>query len=299
MVPRCLDKARSLLAWSVFALAACQSTPVVPPSAPEASASVVVDDARGGRLYDKWYAELDLGFVPGSVGGPRGNGTLEDGRGEVMLDDGHGYRLKNLFGWDLRGADGIYGPRYQNKPYVRAVNLLADERSVEELAVWLEHGDQDLPRLGAVMSPQAIEDLAAFIVAVRTGVLPRPDQLWDLSETAPANYVLRPGADMQRGAVQITERCGCHGPTGQEITIDGEHSLGSYGRAKAYEAWFKVLNGHPGSTMGRELDLSGDGEGAVQLLDILAALCDRERYPANEGAADVGDDDPRCGAYLR
>jgi hypothetical protein len=291
--------AAAFLAFSSTTSACGASTRVVPDDAQSGSA-VALDDARGGRLYDKWYAELNVEFVPGSVGGPHGDGTLDDGLGEVMLDDGHGYRLKNLFGWDLRGTEGIYGPRHQDKPWVRPINLLTDDRSIEELADWLERGDEGVPRLGGVVPREAIDEVAAFIVGVRTGALPRPDEVWTLSETAPGNYVLRPGAHPDRGARRLADRCGCHGPSGLEITIDDELSLGAYARTKGYEAWFKVLNGHPGSSMGRELDISpGNTGGAGQILDILAALCDRDRYPPKTPGADVADDDPRCGDYLR
>jgi hypothetical protein len=290
-----------VLAMATATHACGASAVVVPPEGSEAGAVTALDDARGGRLYDKWYAELDVDFVPGSSGGPHGNGTLDDGHGRVMLDDGHGYRLKNLFGWDLRGADGIYGPRYQNKPYVRAIDLLSDERSPEALADWLERGDDDIPRMGDVLSRASIEEIAGFIVAVRSGALPRPDEIWALSETAPGHYVLASGASPERGATQIAERCGCHGATGLEIAIDEELSLGSYARMKGYEAWLKVLNGHPGSAMGRELDIGiGSGSaGSGQILDLLAALCDRNDWPPLTPEADVPDGDPRCGPYLR
>ena len=42
---------------------------------------------------------------------------------------GHDYRLKNLFGRDLRGGQGIYGASYQKKPYVLAQNLLEGTRT--------------------------------------------------------------------------------------------------------------------------------------------------------------------------
>jgi hypothetical protein len=294
-----------LLSTLLPAAVACHSgaTGISTAAAPEGAGTapaVVLDDARGGRLYDKWYAELDVGFVPGHTGGPRGDGTLVDGRGEVVPDDGHGYRLKNLFGWDLRGPDGIYGPRHQNKPWVRARNLLEEDRPAEAIATWLEHGDDTVPRFGDVLPREALDEVAAFVVGVRTGALPRPDEIWDLSDRAPQHYTLRPGAAVERGHERIAAACGCHGPTGLDVTLDGETSLGEYTRAKAYEAWFKILNGHPGTEMAREIDFGRDGHtGATQILEILAALCDRGRYPPMTAERDVPDDDPRCGPYLR
>ena len=53
----------------------------------------------GGRLFDNWYAELGLEFVPDDPatpaldgkGGPFGNGTLPDSEGAPLANAGHGY----------------------------------------------------------------------------------------------------------------------------------------------------------------------------------------------------------------
>ena len=98
------------------------------------------------------------------------------------------------------------------------------------------------------------------------------------------------------------DRCSeCHGADGSEIPIDdGEYTLGTHARQKAYEDWSKILNGQPGEEMGRQV-VGADGRAMAQeILDLLAALCDRTRFP--RGAAtgdDVADGDPRCHAYLR
>jgi mono/diheme cytochrome c family protein len=137
---------------------------------------------------------------------------------------------------------------------------------------------------------------------VRDGALPHPDRIFELRAGSPGNYALRPGGDPARGKRIIAERCaGCHGADGTELTFDGgEFSLGSHARQKAYEDWLKIMNGQPGSTMGRQLRGASGEEMAKELLDILAALCDRAAFP--RGAAtgkDVADADPRCGVYLR
>jgi hypothetical protein len=281
------------------------TTAPVYPATPEIGAPPVVadtpiDDAHGGRLYDAWYTELASEFEPRRKGGPHGDGTLDTATGSVLPDEGHGYRLKNLFGWDLRGSDGIYGPQYQNRADVRGVNLLADSRTVEELEQWLARGDDELPALGPVIPAADLHALAVFIDRVRTGELPHPDRIWTLSTTAPNNYVLNPGGDAARGKTLFADACaGCHGPRGEKIVIDEVASLGAFSRTKAYEGWFKMLNGHPGSPMERELAFSTGTEGASQIRDLLAALCDRQAFPALAGQTDVPDGDPRCGAYLR
>ena len=127
----------------------------------------------------------------------------------------------------------------------------------------------------------------------------------DLFVTIPATPTKNP---LEGNAEAITAgmgayrvRCAdCHGPDGTGMTFDdGEYTLGSHARQKAYEDWFKILNGQPGTDMDRQV--TGDARAMTQQIqDILAALCDRTKYPATGAkAGDVPDGDPRCGAYLR
>lgn len=267
------------------------------------------DDGRGGRLFDRFFAKTtftpDDKKTPGQAdgqGGPFGNGTLALADGKPLLNDvGHDYRLKNFFGWDLRGQEGIAGPRYQNKPGIVATNLLITQRPAEDLKAWITRGSDVLPAYGSVLSAEEIESLIDFIVATRDGRLPRPEAIWALSEGTPGNYRLNAGADVARGHELYADKCsGCHGDDGTRISFDGgEYSLGSHARQKAYEDWFKIVNGQPGTKMVRFVE--GDGKAmAQQTLDLLAALCDRTKYP--RGAAtgtEVPDGDPRCGSYLK
>jgi hypothetical protein len=273
------------------------------------------DLAKGGRYFDKWYGdsryagafEPDSSDTPGVAdgsGGPSADGTLPDGGGALMLNDaGHAYRLKNFFGWDLRGASGVYGPEHQDKSYVLPVDLMADTRSASELAAWFAAGGDGLPALGDVLTDGELADLAAFVVAMRTGRLAQASQIWDLSTTAPKSYTLRPGGDADAGHAAFASTCAaCHGADGTSLLIEhGEFTLGSFSRQNAYEGWMKVLNGHPGSIMGPQVpaELTG-AEQARWILDLQAALCDRTAYPATGASeADVPDGDPRCGDYLR
>ena len=215
---------------------------------------------------------------------------------------GHDYRLKNLFGRDLRGGQGIYGASYQKKPYVLAQNLLEGTRTEQQLIDWLKRGDAEVPAYGSVLDDRDLADLAAFIVSVREHRLPRPDDIFTLDEAAPKNYRLLPGADPERGAKVIRERCtGCHGPSGTKFAIDDTESIGSISRSSAYEIWFKIVSGQPGSNMKSQL-LARDGDGSKKaklVLDVLAALCDRTRFPKRDAGEDVPDGDARCGTYLR
>jgi len=273
---------RSVVATCALGMLACSpaSKPAVATAGsaetPEAAAPAKADDARGGRLFDRWTAEAQVESAQGAV------------------------RLKNLFGWDMRGAEGVYGPKYQNKSGVSSRNLLATAQSEDELVAWLSAGDDEVPALGEHLDDEALRDLAAFIAMMQRGDLPGPDAFFTLSEDAPKNYVLVAGADATAGHTLYADACGhCHGDDGTDIPIDETLSLGAFMRTKAYEGWFKILNGHPGSSMGREIEFSSADDAATQTLGIMAALCDRTTYPVLDGQEDVADGDLRCGAYLR
>ncbi len=271
------------------------------------------DPFRGGRLYDNFYTENErVGFRPDDAesaaldgdGGPLGDGTLRDGAGEVLDNSlGHAYRMKNFFGWDLRGQDGVYGPRYQDKAYVAPVNLIAGDLTRESVAQLLVEGAVGTPAYGDVMFEDDLGDVVALIMAVREHDLPRPDDIWELDASAPNGYVLLPGGSAAAGHRAIGSSCGgCHGADGTAILFDdGEFSLGSLSRGSAYEVWFKIIAGNPGTVMGSQVPAGAPWATQAQLvLDVLAALCDQQEYP--RGAAtepDVAASDPRCAGYLR
>jgi hypothetical protein len=274
------------------------------------AASPAPDDARGGRLYDNWLREkgVDKTFTPDSsktpeldgVGGPNGNGTLNDAQGKAQPNTGHDYRLKNWFGWDLRGKDGVYGADYQKKSFVLAANLLTDTRSPAALREWFEKGGEGLPALGAVLDARDLDDLVAFVVKTRAKELVTPEAVFKLDKTAPKGFVLNGGGDAARGKRAFAERCAkCHGEDGRKLAIDDVESVGTISRSSGYEIWFKIAHGQPGSPMGRQLTETGGAAQAQAVLDLFAALCDRNAYPALAGGKDVPDGDVRCGGYLR
>ncbi len=265
----------------------------------------------GGRLFDNWYAELGLEFVPDDPatpaldgkGGPFGNGTLPNCEGAPMPNDGHGYRLKNLFGWDLRGGDGIYGERFLNKTHVLLPDLLKNTETRETWIARLTKGEDAIPAYGKVLSAEQIDALVTFLLSIRDGALPQPADIFVLTSKEQGNYSLVAGANVARGHEVFAQTCArCHGADGAKWPVeDGKYSVGSIARQKAYETWLKVLNGQPGSKMHAQIDHSLTREQkAFAVRDLLAALCDSARYPKGPGSEpEVGESDPRCGSYLR
>jgi mono/diheme cytochrome c family protein len=295
---------RALLLTLLFT--ACKSAGDAPSAGPAASS---VDDALGGRLFDRWA--LDETFVaddektPGVAdgrGGPFGDGTLPGPGGAPVLNAGHGYRLKNVFGWDLRGASGIYGPAAQNKPFVSKRDLLAGTESEDALFEELSKGSADVFALSPVLKEHELRAIARFVHRVRSGELPRPEQIWTLKPGSKGHYVLNDGADPARGKKLFEDRCvECHGELGiDEPIAGGAHSVGTISRQSAYEIWIKLLNGQPGTDMKRQVKGASAQEMAQEILDLLAAFCDRTAFPKGTATSDdVADGDPRCGVYLR
>jgi len=269
------------------------------------------DDARrlGGRLFDKFWTELNVEFVPDDAntpepdgtGGPFGNGTLPDAAGKPMLNPGHNYRLENLLGWDLHGQAGIAGKRFEGNHCVLLPDLLKNSDPRADWVARITHGEDAIPAYGSVLTSTQIEAVVDFLLGVRDGTLPQPDDLFTLDTQVAGLYRLSAKGDAQRGHALFERTCkGCHGSDGTAITLDDKHSLGTFLRMNASEAWLKVLNGDPGSTMGPQLSVAASrDELTTQLQDLLAAGCDRTRYPKGKASEDVADDDARCGAHLK
>jgi mono/diheme cytochrome c family protein len=267
--------------------------------------------AYGGRLFDNWYEEMGVDFVPDDPatpeadgrGGPNGNGTLNDVNGNPLLNTGHDYRFKNLFGWDLLANEGIYGAAHQAKDFVLPVGPGNDN---EPIPIWLERiakGWNGLPAYGSVLSAAQIASLVDYMLAMRAGIIPGPDYLWDLSSESPKGYVMKSGGSARRGDFYYEYNCAsCHGDDGTKILFDGgTQSLGQHARYYGYAVALVTMNGEPASNMGPQLAPRVKTKRQAQmLLDLVAALCDRTRYGV--GAAtdpDVPDGDIRCGEYLR
>jgi hypothetical protein len=265
----------------------------------------------GGRLFDDPWSELALDFVPDDAkteqldgkGGPIGNGTLPDEQGKPMPNAGHDYRLINLLGSDLHGAMGIAGKAYQNASCVLLPDLLKNTDSREVWLARLTRGEDAIPAYASVLSASQLAALSDFLLAMRDGALPRADDVFTLDEKSPGFYRLNEGGDAARGQALIENKCKrCHGADGTSFELaEGKHSLGTFLRARASDAWLKILVGNAGSTMGPQLDKNAPRAVLAQeLRDIFAAGCDRARFPRGKASQpDVPNDDARCGAYLK
>jgi len=270
----------------------------------------VVDSGLGGRLFDNWYRELDSDFIPDDEttpepdgeGGPNGDGTLNNADGKRILNTGHQYRFKNLFGWDLLGNAGIYGRDHQKKPFVLVSGPASRHESREVWIQRLSQGQGGIPSYSDVLTGKQIAAIVDFMLDLRDGEIPARGEIWQLSMEAPDGFVLMDGGNAERGLEIYKERCAnCHGADGTAIPFNnGEQNLGLHARYYGYAVAMKILSGDPGTNMYAQLDGLIREQKVQYLKDLLAALCDRELFP--RGAAtdpEVPDGDPRCGGYLK
>lgn len=244
-------------------------------------ASQSLASTRGGLLYDNWAKTLKKETPE----------TMKDDKGNVIPNSGHDFRCKNCHAWDYKGKDGIYGPKYQNKPYVSKVNLAKESKThtIRQLAkaIKLGHG-KEMPVYKDHISDEDIKHLATFLVAKLTNT----DEIFSLSEKSSTKYVLNDVSEKEkeRGFRLYNASCeSCHGSDGTKVMIDEAYTLGSHSRQKAYEDHHKMKFGNPGTEM------EGYYDSEKNILAILGAICNSKDFPAGGSKANKDKEKDGCG----
>jgi thiosulfate dehydrogenase len=179
--------------------------------------------ARGGRLYDKWFAVIGADKPtdthkawPASNTKKKGNAT---------------WRCKSCHGWDLRGKDGAYasGSYKTGIPGIRKYDG-GDPAEIVAIVKDNMHG------LG--MIPDAdLADLALFVTKGQVDM------------TKYINPDKSINGDAGKGAAYYNTLCaGCHGKNGDKPK-DMEKSLGEVVSGNPWEGLHKILNGQPDEAM--------------------------------------------------
>lgn len=262
-----------LAAISLFSVG-CGSDPTV--------ATATADQARGGQLYDKWITVKTVTLPT----------TMTDKTGATITNTAvHDFRCKNCHGWDYKGTAGLYGPTYQNKAYAAAVNFVGTTKTEAQLADTIKNGGTGMPAFGAQLTDTDIADLTKFL---KEGVYDTSSYI-TLDATKAKKYVLAAGASASAGDTLFASKCaGCHGATGETLQLDsGTLNVGSHTRQNAYEDNHKIKFGHPGSIMGSITTTT------TEIRDILAALCNRTKYPSGLSGDDATKESSGCGSYYQ
>jgi thiosulfate dehydrogenase len=180
--------------------------------------------ARGGLLYDKWYAIADSG--PPKVTHPSYPAEgKKKGRGT--------WRCKECHGWDYNGKDGAYakGSHFTGIKGIRG----AVGKSTEAIIALLK--DSTHQYTGDMMNDDHFRDLALFV---------------SRGQVDTSKYIAATGevnGNQEKGAGYYNTICAkCHGRDGRKIQ-DMEETVGKVAVTNPWEGLHKIRNGHPASEM--------------------------------------------------
>lgn len=191
-------------------------------AAPMARAADEGSIARGGRLYDKWYAVT-------RQEAPKESHPLYPKEGKYAEKPGSNWRCKECHGWDGKGADGAYGSG-KHFSGIKGINGMqgGDPAEVVKLLKAPAHGYEGF------LSEADLGDLANFVVFGGYG--------YD-AYVADGKIV---GDVANGGQVYRTICANCHGADGK---LPKEMPpLGSL-VGNPWELMHKVLNGQPNEVM--------------------------------------------------
>lgn len=200
------------------------SAAVLAASAPIAAAEVESAMSRGGRLYDKWFAE-------NKTTKPGDDHPAYPHKGGKYGKDAS-WRCKECHGWDYRGKDGAYAKGGHASGIVGIAGAAGkDPQAIAALLRDKTHGYTE-----AQLSAKDAGDLALF---VSKGQI-------DMSKFVDA-ATGKPKGDGAKGEAYFNTLCaGCHGIDGKKVA--NSPALGSVSD-NAYEMLHKVLNGQPNEAM--------------------------------------------------
>lgn len=202
---------------------ACTTAVMVMSATPVVAAETESSMARGGRLYDKWWAE-------NKAAKPAGMHVAYPVKGGKYADE-NSWRCKECHGWDYNGKDGAYA-KGGHATGIRGISGAAgkDPSAIAALLRDKNHGYSE-----AQLSAKDAGDLALFVSKGQG----------NLAKFVGADNKAK--GDAGKGEVYFNTLCaGCHGTDGKKIK-DGP-ALGSVADNGA-EMLHKLMNGQPGEAM--------------------------------------------------
>jgi thiosulfate dehydrogenase len=203
--------------WATAALSALSIL-----AAPMAWAQDEGSIARGGRLYDKWYAET-------GQEAPKESHALYPKEANYADKPGTNWRCKECHGWDGKGVDGAYATGKHHSGIKGIIGMHGgDPAAVVALLKAPAHGFEGL------LSDADLGDLANFVVAGKYGYEAYVSEGKIVGDPAHGGQVYR------------TVCAGCHGAEGK-LPKDMPPLASLVGNP--WELMHKVLNGQPKEAM--------------------------------------------------
>ena len=181
--------------------------------------------ARGGKLYDKWYAVIE-------AKAPATSHPLYPADKQYAAKPKANWRCKECHGWDYLGADGAYKSG-KHSSGIKGINGAAGRDTAEIIAILKD----DKHGYGDKLGDADLQDLALFVSEGQVDM----DKYIDRASKSPRN------GDAEKGAAYYNTMCAnCHG-------MDGKKPKGMKSFAKQmgnpWEVMHKILNGQPGEDM--------------------------------------------------
>ena len=178
--------------------------------------------ARGGRLYDKWWAEKETEK-------PTTEHPAYPNKGGKYSGDS--WRCKECHGWDYKGKDGAYG----SGAHQTGIKGIAGAAGKDPAAIALILRDSTHGYSEQQLDATDIRDLSLFVAKGQIDV--------SAFVAAPTN---KPTGTAEKGEVYYNTICaGCHGFDGKK---EKKAVLGEVAGNRP-EMLHKTFNGHPGQSM--------------------------------------------------
>lgn len=181
--------------------------------------------ARGGRLYDKWYAVID-------ADAPEKSHTLYPTDKKYADKPESNWRCKECHGWDGKGKDGAYG-KGSHFSGIKGIDGFSGKapETVIALLKSQEHG------FGDKLGDRDLQDLANFVSKGQVDM----DKYID-RETKQAK------GDASKGKDYYDTLCAqCHGVDGKQI--EDMKPMGALAKGNPWENLHKILHGQPAEEM--------------------------------------------------
>lgn len=185
--------------------------------------------AEGGRIYDKWWVEMEL-MQPSSSHSSYPEAGKKNGA--------NSWRCKECHGWDYRGKDGAYsqGSHYTGIKGIRAY-AGGSENKVFKILKDKNH------QYDKVMLDGALKSVAKFVVHGQIDM---------------TNYIdaasKRVNGNAAKGETLFEDHCAkCHNRDGRAFNLAHDASvteyIGTIANKNPWETLHKIRNGHPGAIM--------------------------------------------------
>jgi mono/diheme cytochrome c family protein/nitrate reductase cytochrome c-type subunit len=205
----------------------------------------LVESWIGGRLYDAWWTEAN-------VGAPTNSHSLWATQTTNTRSGADTWRCKECHGWDYKGVDGAYGDT-QNSHYTGFPGIMnAVSRTPLQVFCAIRDGEgiNSSHRFNAVNTNNGLTDLR--ILQLTRFILDANQQGIVDSDIYinPATGAALGNAASGQTVYDTTAGCAasnCHGADGL-LNAHGT-TLGQLSNDNPWEVLHKIRNGHPGSLM--------------------------------------------------